>query len=94
MESKSLAIDTESVKSRMFVIRGQAALLDRDVASLYGVETREINQAVRNNPDKFPDGYVFELEKSEEKSLRSKNLILETYGQGRGMHSKRRERKS
>ena len=36
-------------------------ILDRDVAELYGVETRRINEALKNNPDKFPDGYVIEL---------------------------------
>jgi hypothetical protein len=42
-------------------VRGQQVLLDRDVAALYGVETRVVNQAVKNNPDKFPAGYVVEL---------------------------------
>ena len=49
-------------------------LLDSDVAALYGVETREINQAVKNNPNKFPKGYVFELYDREIRSLRSKIL--------------------
>ena len=40
-------------------LRGKKVILDSDVATLYGMETREINQAVRNNPAKFPDGYVF-----------------------------------
>ena len=88
MENKLTTIDTEKVKSRMIVVRGQQALLDRDVAALYGVETREINQAVRNNTDKFPKGYVIELNEEEIVALRSKNLILETTGHGRGKHSK------
>lgn len=46
-------------------IRGEKAILVSDVAELYGVETREINQAVRNNTDKFPDGYLIELTKEE-----------------------------
>ena len=88
MENKPTTIDTEKVKSRMIAVRGQQALLDRDVAALYGVETREINQAVRNNTDKFPKGYVIELNDEEIVALRSKNLILETTGHGRGKHSK------
>ena len=52
--------------------------LDRDVAALYGVETRIINQAVKNNPGKFPAGYVVELTQEEIKVLRSKILTLET----------------
>ena len=88
MENKPTTIDTEKVKSRMIAVRGQQALLDRDVAALYGVETREINQAVRNNTDKFPNGYVIELNKEEVVALRSKILTLETTGHGRGKHSK------
>ena len=68
-------IGPDTVKSRMVVLRGQATLLDRDVASLYGVETREINQAVRNNLDKFPSGYVFQLNEAEFSDWRSKILM-------------------
>ena len=49
------------IEDRMILVRGQLVLLDRDVADLYGVETKHVNQAVKNNPDKFPDGYVLEL---------------------------------
>ena len=56
-------------------LRGKKVILDSDVATLYGMETREINQAVRNNPAKFPDGYVFEISKSVADDLQSKNLI-------------------
>jgi len=79
-------LDIQEVKSRMIVLRGQPVLLDRDVAALYGVETKHVNQAVRNNPEKFPDGYIFELEEDEEVSLRSKILTLNNTG--RGQHSK------
>lgn len=80
-------VTIDNVKSRLVTVRGQAALLDRDVAELYGVETRMVNQAVRNNPDKFPDGYVLELGREEVEVLRSKFLILEQKP-GRGHHSK------
>ena len=62
----------------MLQVRGQQVLLDRDAAALYGVETRVVNQAVKNNPDKFPAGYVVELTQDEIKVLRSKILTLET----------------
>ena len=62
------------VKARMVSVRGQAVLLDRDVAALYGVETKHVNQAVRNNPGRFLDGYVFELSNDELQNLRSKIL--------------------
>lgn len=46
-----------------------------DVANLYGVETRVVNQAIKNNPDKFPEGYVIELTNTEWKEMKSKILI-------------------
>ena len=86
-ESSIIAIDINAVKSRILEIRGQQVLLDRDVAALYGAETRIINQAVKNNPDKFPAGYVAELTMREVDALRSKILTLETKP-GKGHHSK------
>lgn len=67
-------IDQNDIKSRMLVVRNQAVLLDRDVAALYQVQTREINQAVRNNPEKFPLNYVFQLGKDEFENWKSKIL--------------------
>ena len=84
---ESVPIDQNDIKSRMLVVRNQAVLLDRDVAALYQVQTREINQAVRNNPEKFPEGFVWELDKTEMEVLRSKFLTLEQ-NHGRGHHSK------
>ena len=65
------------VEGKIVEVRGQKTLLDRDVAELYGVETREVNQAVKNNPRKFLDGYVLELTKEESAALRSKLLTLD-----------------
>ena len=87
-ETRISKLDIDGVKSRMVAIRGQMTLLDRDVAELYGVATREINQAVRNNPGKFPEGYVVELDEEESKVLRSKFLTLDDARAGRGRHSK------
>lgn len=58
-------IKLADVESAIIELRGQRVILDSDVARLYGVETREVNQAIRNNPDKFPAGYVLELTKQE-----------------------------
>ena len=58
----------------MLTIRNQQVLLDRDVAALYGVETKEINQAIRNNPGKFPEGFVFQLNEQEFMDWKSKIL--------------------
>ena len=62
----------QSVQSFIVEIRGVQVILDADIASLYGVETKRINEAVKNNPDKFPDDYMFELTKKELQVLRSK----------------------
>ena len=71
-ESQIMAI--ADVKARMISVRGQLVLLDRDVAVLYGVETKHVNQAVRNNPGRFLEGYLFELSDDELQNLRSKIL--------------------
>lgn len=54
-----------NVENVVVVLRGQQVILDSDVAKLYGVETMRINEAVKNNPDKFPEGYIIELTKEE-----------------------------
>lgn len=64
----------EQVKDKVIILRGEPVLLDADVAALYGVETKHVNQAVRNNPEKFPDGYLFKLDNKEFADLRSKFL--------------------
>lgn len=63
-----------NVESKLIPLRGQMVLLDRDLAELYGVETRAINQAVKNNPDKFPKGYVYNISNQEFANLKSKIL--------------------
>ena len=55
------------IENRIITIQNQQTLIDRDVAELYGVETKRVNEAVKNNPDKFTDGYVVTLS-SEDKS--------------------------
>ena len=62
----------KNVQSKVLTLRNQNVILDADVAALYGVETRRINEAVRNNPDKFPADYIFRLSNAEMISLRSK----------------------
>ena len=60
------------VNDKIITVRDEKVILDSDVAVLYGVETKRINEAVKNNLDKFPKGYVIELKESEFYSLRSK----------------------
>ena len=72
----------DEVRNRIITIRGQAVIVDADVAALYGVATKRINEAVRNNRDKFPDGYMFELDADESRSLRSKISSLDSGRRG------------
>ena len=57
------------VESKIITLRNQQVILDCDVAELYGVETKRINEAVSNNPEKFPEGYVLLLEEQEKNEL-------------------------
>jgi len=68
-------IKYKEIEEKILNIRGENVLLDSSVAGLYGVETREINQAVKNNQDKFPYGYIIELNSEEWRNLKSKILI-------------------
>jgi ORF6N domain len=65
-------IKFEAVEEFILTIRGMQVILDSDVAGLYGVETKRINEAVKNNPNRFPQGYLFELTDNELDDLRSK----------------------
>ena len=62
----------QKVEEKIAVIRNLEVIADADVAYLYGVETKRVNEAVRNNPEKFPSRYMFELTNSELQDLRSK----------------------
>lgn len=66
---KLLPVTSKDVEERMIVLRKQLVLIDADVAELYGVQTKEVNQAVKNNPKKFPYGYIFELDKYEKEEV-------------------------
>lgn len=80
-------IQFKDVESKIFIVRDQKVILDCDVAELYGVETKRVNEAVRNNPFKFPKGYVLDLSDEESSVLRSKFSTLEQ-AKGKGRHSK------
>lgn len=64
------------IENKIITIREQKVILDSDVAELYGVETKRINEAVKNNPDKFPDGYILYLSMDEAVASRSKISTL------------------
>jgi predicted XRE-type DNA-binding protein len=62
-------VKLSQVEEKILTIHEQQVLLDSDVAELYGVETMRVNEAVKNNPDKFPEGYIIELSKEEKKEV-------------------------
>ena len=68
----SSTVKFKHIEEKILSIRSERVILDSDVAALYGVETRDINKSVKNNPGKFPHGYVFELDNEELASLRWK----------------------
>ena len=65
---KSL-LKLEEVENKIIIIRDIPVLIDSDIAELYGVETKDINRAVKNNPEKFPEGYIFEIDFEEKYEL-------------------------
>jgi phage regulator Rha-like protein len=83
VEEKDL-IPQEIIESKIFLIRGRKVVLDRDLAALYGVETKAINQAVKRNSQRFPDDFMFRLSAGEtQQLLRSQFVTLK-----RGQHYK------
>jgi hypothetical protein len=71
-KSKTNIIPIERVESKILIVRGERAMLDSDLAEIYGVETKVLNQAVKRNLRRFPEDFMFQLTESETKSLRSR----------------------
>ena len=67
----------EIIEEKLIEIRNKKVILDCDVAHLYGIETKRVNEAVKNNPEKFPEGYVIYLDEEETDFLRSSNSIVD-----------------
>ena len=65
MHAVMAPLDDDSIKSRFLTIRGVQVILDRDIAFLYGVETKVLNQAVKRNRERFPDRFMFQLTEEE-----------------------------
>ena len=86
--SSTSLLSIESIERRILVLRGRRVMLDRDLAELFGVETRALNQAVKRNRTRFPDDFMFRLsaeETAESSSSRSQTVIL-----NRGQNAKYR----
>ncbi len=71
MMSDLVIIDEETLKEKIYTIRGLQVMLDRDLAKLYKVETKVFNQAVKRNIKRFPDDFMFQLSKNELENWRS-----------------------
>ncbi len=69
--NKEITIPDEVIINKIYVIRGQKTMLDRDLAELYGVETKQLKRQVRRNIERFPSSFMFELTKEENEELRS-----------------------
>jgi hypothetical protein len=91
MQNTSIALPDEFIEDTILLIRGKRVILDQDLARLYGVATRSLNQAVQRNLERFPQDFMFQLTRAEteewqsRKLLRSQNVILK---KGRGTHRK------
>ena len=79
------AVSTERIAGSIRIVRGVKVILDQDLARLYDVETRALNQAVRRNAARFPQDFMFQLTTEEANSLRSQFVILDSR---RGRHRK------
>ena len=79
-------VSEEIISDKIYIIRNQKVMLDRDLATLYGVETRVLNQAVKRNISRFPDDFMFELSKDEFDNLISQ-IVTSSWGGTRKLPS-------
>jgi hypothetical protein len=82
MADEAIVAKAEDITQRIMILRGQKVMLDADLAELYGVETGALNRAVRRNPERFPEDFIFQLTQDEfTNCLRCQN---DTSNAGRG----------
>jgi hypothetical protein len=81
--AKTITLAEETIISKIYLLRGHRVMIDRDLAELYGVETKRLKEQVNRNLNRFPAHFMFELTKEENDSLRSQNATLK-----QGAHSK------
>lgn len=81
MKELSVITTTDFIATKILFLRGEKVLLDADLAFLYGVETRVLNQAVKRNADRFPNDFMFELTKEEFQDLMSQ-IVISKKGRG------------
>lgn len=88
MEQKGVVIrmkgmNLQEIDARIHHVRGRSVMLDSELAALYGVPTKQLNQSVRRNSQRFPDDFMFRLSHEEMAVLRSQSVTLEAVGKGR-----------
>ena len=91
MENEISILEENSIRSKIHVIRGQQVMLDRDLAELYGVETKVLNQAVKRNKERFPEEFCFQITREEvEREIisRSQFVTLKNNDDRRGTNIK------
>ena len=82
MSKNLIVIPSERIVSKIYIIRNRKVMLDKDLAELYGVKTKVLNQAVKRNIKRFPEDFMFKLDKNEMKILRSQIVTLQIGGWG------------
>jgi len=75
--AKNILVPDEVIMNKIYLIRGQKVMLDRDLATLYGVETKRLKEAVRRNIERFPKDFMFEMTKKELEAWRSETTLSE-----------------
>ena len=76
---KNKESNVEVIKNRIYEVRGQRVMLDRDLAELYNVETKVLNQAVKRNIDRFPEDFMFQLDRKDVLFLKSQQTAVYEY---------------
>ena len=82
MKKQIGAMDFSNIEKAIITVKEQKVIIDNDVADIYGVLTKEVNQAIKNNPDKFPAGYILKLtdEETNAYSCQFSPVVLVTFG--------------
>ena len=88
--SKASLIPVERIERQILLLRGQKVLLDFQLAGLYGVETKALNQAVKRNLERFPEDFMFQLSEEETRQV-SRSQIVTLNGEAGGIHSESRD---
>jgi len=73
--SKTIVISEETIINKIYLVRGHKVMLDRDLAEMYGVETRVLNQAIKRNEKRFPADFMFQMTSEELSDWKSQNVI-------------------